>query len=73
MKAALFASLLSAGVQSPAWACAVCFGDKNSAMARAIWPGIYLLIGVVTVVLLPIVYLGITWMRRERRHHRAAR
>jgi hypothetical protein len=42
-------------------------------MARAIWPGIYLLIGVVTVVLLPIVYLGITWMRRERRHHRAAR
>lgn len=62
--ASIFFFLTSA---APVWACSVCFGDGTSKMARAIWPGVYLLLGLVAFVLLPIVYLGFTWTRRERR------
>lgn len=52
---------------STAWACAVCFGDGKSNMARAIWPGVYLLLGLIGLVFVPILWMGWTWMRRESR------
>lgn len=73
MKTAILTVLSAAALPGPVWACAVCFGDKSSDMARAIWPGVLLLLGVVALVLLPIVYLGMTWMGRERRAHRVVR
>lgn len=47
--------------------CAVCFGDKASNMVRSLWPGMYLLLGLIALVLGAIAYLGFTWMRREDR------
>jgi len=48
-----------------AFACAVCFGDPNSPMARAALAGAVVLVGVVAAVLTGIGILGFKWMRRE--------
>ena len=53
-------------IATPTFACTVCFGDKTSNMVRSLWPGMYLLIGLTALVFVPILYLGFTWMRRER-------
>lgn len=48
-------------------ACTVCFGDTTSNMVRALWPGMYLLLGLIVFLLGSIAWIGFTWARRERR------
>ena len=52
---------------APTHACAVCFGDPDSAMAKGGVVGVYVMIGVVGVVLAGIVGTAATWMHRGRR------
>ena len=56
--------LLSA---QPVLACAVCYGDPNSAMAQGAQAGVLVLLGVVGTVLTGIASLLIFWMRRAAR------
>ena len=53
--------LLSA---QPVLACAVCYGDPNSAMSQGAKAGVLVLLGAIGVVLTGIASLLIFWMRR---------
>jgi hypothetical protein len=48
----------------PALACAVCYGDPNSAMTQGAQAGVVVLLGVVGTVLTGLAALLIFWMRR---------
>ncbi len=48
----------------PVLACAVCYGDPNSAMSHGARAGVLVLLGVVGVVLLGLASMLIFWMRR---------
>lgn len=50
-----------------ALACAVCFGDPESDMARGVVMGVLVLVGVVGTVLAGFVGTGLFWMQRSRR------
>jgi len=59
-----------AGILLPAGrtlACAVCFGDPESPMARGVVMGVVVLIGVVGFVLLGVAGTGLFWIQRGRR------
>ena len=47
-------------------ACAVCFGNPNSALSKGVAAGVLLLMGVIATVLAGIVVVGLTWLRRAR-------
>lgn len=49
-----------------ALACAVCFGDPNSAMAKGAAAGVMVLAGVISGVLACIVGTAVFWVRRSR-------
>lgn len=49
-----------------ALACAVCFGDPNSPMAKGAAAGVLFLAGVISFVLLGIAGTAIFWVRRSR-------
>ncbi len=51
-------------------ACAVCFGDPETPMAKGVVAGVVVLIAVVGVVLAGIVGTGLCWMQRSRRLNR---
>ncbi len=73
LRGTLFAALLSVTVwTSKASACAVCFGDPNSAMAKGAVAGVAVLVGIVAGVLLMIAGIGVCWMIRGRRLARQA-
>lgn len=48
-------------------ACAVCFGDPDSPMAKGVVAGVIVLVGVVSVVLLGFAGTGLFWAHRSRR------
>ncbi len=48
-------------------ACAVCFGDPDSPMAKGVVAGVFVLVGVVSVVLAGLVGTSLFWVRRGRR------
>jgi hypothetical protein len=48
----------------PALACAVCYGDPNSAMTHGAQAGVLVLLGVIGAVLTGFASLLIFWMRR---------
>ncbi len=48
----------------PVLACAVCYGDPNSAIAEGARAGVLVLLGVVGTVLLGFVSMLVFWMRR---------
>ena len=48
-------------------ACAVCFGDPNSPMAKGVAAGVLVLVGVISFVLLGVAGTGIFWIHRGRR------
>ncbi len=48
-------------------ACAVCFGDPDSAMAKGVVAGVLTLVGVVGFVLVGIACTGLSWIQRSRR------
>ncbi len=50
-----------------AWACAVCFGDPESPMAKGVVAGVFVLIAVVGVVLIGMAGTGLCWISRSRR------
>ena len=52
-------------------ACAVCFGASDSVPIQAQNAGIFVLLGVLGVVLVGIVALGISFVRRARRYETA--
>ena len=51
----------------PALACAVCYGDPESAMAKGVVAGVFTLVGVVGFVLMGIAGTGVYWLQRSRR------
>ena len=53
-----------------AMACAVCFGDPDSAMGRGATAGILLLLGVIGTVLLSIIGVTLFWVHRARQLQR---
>lgn len=48
-------------------ACAVCFGDPESPMAKGVVAGVIVLLSVVSFVLLGFVGTGLFWAQRGRR------
>ena len=51
-------------------ACAVCFGDPDSPMAKGVVAGVLTLVGVVGFVLIGIACTGLFWVQRSRRLRR---
>lgn len=49
------------------FACAVCFGDSESPMAKGVVAGVVVLIAVVGAVLFAVAGTGVYWMQRSRR------
>ncbi len=50
-----------------AWACASCFGDPDSSMAKGVVAGVLVLVAVVGSVLLGVAGTSLRWMQRGRR------
>ena len=50
----------------PIWACSVCYGDSQSAMAQGARAGVLFLLGVIALVLAGLVVLLVFWSRRAR-------
>ena len=64
----LIAAGLGVGlVVDRAEACAVCFGDPESDMARGVVAGVLVLFGVVVSVLAGVAATGLMWVQRSRR------
>lgn len=61
------AAALLLGASEPAFACAVCFGDKNSVMTQSAGSGILVLLAVIAGVLAGFGALFLSWARRARR------
>jgi len=61
----VFAGVLFAADRADA--CAVCFGDPNSSMAKGAVVGVLVLLGVIGFVLAGVVGTGVFWMHRIRR------
>ncbi len=70
MSLAILASLSVLLSAQPALACAVCFGDPNSAMSQGAQAGVLVLLGVVGVVLTGLASLLVFWMRRAAKLER---
>ncbi len=64
------AAAAALGVMLPeiARACAVCYGDPESDMAKGAAAGVLVLMGIVVSVLVGIVGVTIFWVRRARRY-----
>jgi hypothetical protein len=54
------------GAPLPVSACAVCFGDPDSTMAKGAAMGVAVMVGVVGVVLVGILATGLSWLYRSR-------
>ena len=65
MSVVLVAACLGASVQ-PAYACAVCFGDPESGMAKGVVAGVWVLLSVVGFVLVGIAGVSLFWVQRSR-------
>lgn len=50
-----------------AWACASCFGDPESSMAKGVVAGVLVLVGIVGTVLLGVAGTSLRWIQRGRR------
>lgn len=50
-----------------AQACAVCFGDPDSAMAQGVVWGVLVLVGIVGFVLAGVAGTALFWLHRSRR------
>jgi len=61
------AAAAAMGCGSPAFACAVCFGDPESPLTKGALMGVYVLVGVVGFVLAGIAATGVFWIQRSRR------
>ncbi len=48
-------------------ACAVCFGDPDSRMAKGVVAGVLVLVGVIGMVLVGMTAIGVWWVLRSRR------
>ena len=51
-------------------ACAVCFGDPNSPLAKGAAAGVLVLVGVISFVLAGVAGTGMFWVHRSRRSAR---
>lgn len=69
MRRACVAAAVASGVMIPevARACAVCYGNPESDMAKGAAAGVLVLMGIVVSVLGGIVGVTIFWVRRARR------
>lgn len=65
----LFLALITAmlGAARKAIACAVCFGDAESPMAKGAVAGVIVLGAIVSFVLVCVACIGLTWLHRSRR------
>ena len=62
------AALLVMGIGTErAMACAVCFGDPSSDMAKGAVAGVLTLLGIISFVLVGVAGTGLYWVRRGRR------
>ncbi len=70
MKRAWIATAVSGALTIPEalQACAVCYGDPESDMAKGAAAGVLVLMGIVVSVLVGIAGVAVFWMRRARRH-----
>ena len=70
----LAATLLVMGTGAErAMACAVCFGDPSSDMAKGAVAGVLTLLGIISFVLVGVAGTGLYWVRRGRRLGAAAK
>ena len=70
VRRACVAAAVAIGVMIPevARACAVCYGNPESDMAKGAAAGVLVLMGIVVSVLVGIVGVTLFWMRRARRY-----
>lgn len=69
---AIFLLIWSVAGVSAAQACAVCFGDPQSPMARGAVMGVVTLVGIVGFVLAAIAGTGFFWLHRSLKLSRAS-
>ncbi len=68
LSACVAAALLVIGMGAErALACAVCFGDPSSDMAKGAVAGVMTLLGIISFVLMGVAGTGLYWVRRGRR------
>jgi len=65
--------LIVGGAGEQAMACAVCFGDPASDLAKGAVAGVVALLGVIGFVLVAVAGTGLYWVRRGRRIEAEAR
>ena len=67
MRAILTVLVVHLGAVKDAAACAVCFGEPNSAMVKGAEAGILVLLGVIGSLLLSIIGVTVFWAYRAKR------
>lgn len=67
LRLALSGAILAGGLVTEARACAVCYGDPDSALVKGAWWGVALLGAIVYGLLFAIVGITVSWTRRARK------
>ena len=67
LRLALGVLAIHGSLSPPAWACATCFGDPESDMAKGVVVGVALMIGITGLVLTGIAGTSLYWVHRSRR------
>ena len=55
-----------AAAPADAWACATCFGDPDSLMAKGTRAGVFVLVGFISFVLVSVAGVSVFWFHRSR-------
>jgi hypothetical protein len=66
----LLATAMTAARPDLVHACAVCYGDPESPMAKGVVAGVLTMVGIIGVVLVGIAGTGVYWIQRSRRLRR---
>ncbi len=60
------AAAIVAAAPDDAWACATCFGDPDSLMAKGTRAGVFVLVGFIGFVLFGVAGVSVFWFHRSR-------
>ena len=62
----MVAAAIVSAAPTDAWACATCFGDPDSLMAKGTRAGVFVLVGFIGFVLFGVASVGVFWFHRSR-------
>jgi hypothetical protein len=65
--AGAIAAVIALASAADVYACAVCYGDPNSSMTKAMVAGVWVLLGCIAMLLMSFGGLFMYWMQRSKR------